>query len=113
MIFCDRHWSDLKEALEERRLSHLVSKTAQEAAFRCNKGGPNNYDPLVRANLMIVQELVKHTGPAILQTKFCPLCEATRRSKDEALPERWIKGCTDVILKDCVARGRMKPGLIM
>jgi hypothetical protein len=87
--------------IDERGLSHLVAKDGFQAAKNTlaeAKGEPSNYDPLMSAHWMILDQAMQVFGLEIMGD-YCPLCEVAKL--EQGLDQEWITGCTDAILKYC------------
>lgn len=111
MKMCDKHWQELRAAIELRGLSHLVAGTGLEAAENLKKefqGEETTYDPLMAATMGIYAAALENGGLYLMHlkedgTEYCPLCEFESHSDEKA--EAWINPCTDAIRKSCVAQG--------
>lgn len=115
MQICAEHWDQLRKAIADRGLEHLVGKSGQEAAdsmVRQLEGTATeqDFDPLMNANWAITAAYVRDAGAgAILSARgnICPLCEVERSRK--GLATNWIEGCTQDQLE--IARTRkLVPG---
>lgn len=113
MKFCDNHWESLKDAIEIRSLSHLVSKNEEDAAARIQKEldgkhSLDNYDPLLNAYWMLMQKAVEMGGIYMMSNdNICPLCEV-RNNLGLLEDIRWINGCCDSILVFCEENNLVK-----
>lgn len=89
MNLCEQHWAQLKKAIDERGLTHLISKDGVEAATRLVKGveegeaSAETFDPLMGASLMIARNMMICLGDGALALLAvqpdagcppCPLC---------------------------------------
>ena len=122
MRFCEQHWRDLKQAIDDRGMVHLVSKDGQ-TAIETLLEAPNDvksFDPLLIATMEIYGTALRYGGAylAIAKedgTRYCPLCELVVHKAEEAKKERnidniakhWIDGCTDFVLKEARELGLM------
>lgn len=113
MRFCMPHWEKLRAAIDDRGLSHLVSRNGQQAmqSFVKDIEGTADplldFDPLLAANNMIWSKALEVGGLSIMApnedgTDRCPICwltaEHTRTCTDPACPqdfERWIEYAAD------------------
>lgn len=109
MQICPSHWLQLRTAVSERGLDHLVSKSGEEAAQRMTNMGngssdPADFDPLMAANMAIISYYVSHIGIDGISEQLCPVCEAAKNSDADDLAENWINGSADDVL--AVARSK-------
>ena len=105
MQFCQLHWGQLRKAIDDRGLSHLVAKNGYEAAKNTlaeAKGQPSNYDPLMPAHWMILSQSMEVFGLQVLGD-CCPLCEVA--CVEGGVDQEWITGCADAILRYCQENG--------
>ena len=92
MRICDAHWTELKQALEERGLMKLVSGSGEKATRVIEgqlQGDDSNeaYDPLLAANFAIWNNGLQAVGMGLMAPDApCPLC---------FLNECAEKGCGD------------------
>ncbi len=116
MKMCIPHWEELKKAIEDRRMGHLISKSGEEVSEIVTaqlEGDPHaGYDPLMDACMMIYTGGVQAGGLYLMGEKedgseYCPLCELEAH-QTEVKASDWINGCTDAILKHCTEKGLMK-----
>ena len=121
MRCCTPHWEALKKAVVERGLWPLVKtgKALEEsiAAEFSESRASEDFDPLLRATLMIYSEAVTLGGMYLMSRdengkEYCPLCEADENVKPPAelkmkVSQHWIEGCTDAILALCQEQGRV------
>jgi hypothetical protein len=116
MRFCTDHWDRLREEIDKRGLTPMISGNGEEAARRQEseiKEGATlaNFDPLLGAHWLIVQHALEFLGPRLLVPNEdgehrCPLC-FMRDEHDEhcANPtcdrpkgddfQDWIEGAVD------------------
>lgn len=84
MRMCEAHWAQLRSAIEARGLGHLVSANGRELASRFASAleGEDelaNYDPLMWAYLLIVEEATNWCGLSLyMEDDLCPLCEVLK-----------------------------------
>jgi hypothetical protein len=110
--FCKRHWQSLRDAIDARGLTPLVSQggvaAAQRMASASQEGSrPDNFDPLMGAHNTILMHALKAAGPAVLVdnedgTARCPLCYLTEAHKQSCTDpnceqdfEKWIEFAAD------------------
>jgi hypothetical protein len=84
LSLCENHWQRLKQAIDDRGLSHLVAKNGQEAARRTaastveNVPSVANFDPLMSSYLMIIHHSIEASGLEVLQVpedeSRCAIC---------------------------------------
>jgi hypothetical protein len=97
MKFCQPHWEELKKAIDDRGLGHLVSKSGEEAVERTARAhegtGPTkkDVDPLLAAHNNIVSNALASGGIYMMGTdeegnRFCPVCEAAKNGHGD-----WIE----------------------
>lgn len=113
MKTCTKHWEELKQAIRDRGLEHLVSKNGAECAERFRKmhGGdtdPKLYDPLFDSHMMIMANAAS-AAPYLLEkenAELCCLCEldAHKAEMGEGASD-WIRNSTDGALGHCRANG--------
>ena len=112
MKMCQEHWDACQKAIEQRGLNHLVSKDGEELLSRMvndleGKATKADYDPLMDLNMMLTTEALRCGGLYLLiekedGTQYCPLCEA---SLHQIIPQEWIDGAADAILRHCKEQG--------
>jgi hypothetical protein len=112
MRFCEKHWKDLRDAIEVRGLKPLVAKdgnAAIESAVRQIEGTHDNddFDPLMGAYWLINAQIVKIRGLMFMASDSpyggCAMCEP-----DDGRPEwasQWINGAADDALTEARRRG--------
>lgn len=83
MKICQKHWDDLRVAIEARGLMHLVAKNGavagQTIEHQLNGDQSNqNYDPLMAANFAIWTQALHSFGLEMMAPDApCPLCYKT------------------------------------
>ena len=95
---CMEHWNELKSAIENKGLGHLVSKDSQSVANRIKKELNHEHfikDPLFSANMAIMGNAIQAGGLYLMGKKedgsdYCPLCEALRNLED-GMDKKWIE----------------------
>ncbi len=107
MRFCQPHWEQLKDAIRERGLFHLVADSGEAAVERLAEEAKGEatiatYDPLMDAHNMMVVRAIECGGLSVLRGDTCPLCEANRHTHD-GMADEWITTCTNAILVYCEA----------
>jgi hypothetical protein len=112
MKFCMPHWTKLREAIDVRGMTHLVSQSgmaAMESMVKDLTGQATlmDFDPLMSAHNMIVQNTMSIMGIDVLTqnedgTDKCPICylkaEHARTCTDPhctADYEKWIDLAAD------------------
>ena len=66
---CQKHWDELRKAIKEKGMEHLVSKDAKKAVDRLKKQlgkQPVINDPLMEAHNAIVSAAIKQGGVYLL-----------------------------------------------
>lgn len=111
MRICERHWAELRQAIDDRDLAPLVSKDGQEAAtrFQAMANGstdPRDFDPLFAANVAIMSYFRAQGGDTT--TDHCPICEAQDKSDDDELATNWINGCADDMRAVAISKGLVR-----
>lgn len=117
MKFCQPHWDELRKAVDDRGLSHLVAGDGQkafEAMARELEGRPEpgDWDPLMAAHWAITAHALECGGLYLMGedeqgNQYCPLCEA---AKHKANPTEWINGCADAMLENARQKN-LVPGI--
>jgi hypothetical protein len=79
MKFCQTHWGKLRDAIDARGLTPLISiggKSAAEKMISACTEGPSldNFDPLLGAHNKIVEHAMSAGGLAVILQEGCPLC---------------------------------------
>lgn len=83
MKLCQECWNELKEAIEQRGLMHLVAKGGEEAVKQIDAQlsgdtSARNYDPLMAANFAIWNQSLSSFGLGMMAPDApCPLCHKT------------------------------------
>jgi len=124
---CDKHWTMMRAAVEERGITHLI-KTAQQnhaaivdqlertdAGRQPDAGAPraDEFDPLMSAYWMVMSRALEHGGLYLMHTPeggghYCPICEAIKHTPDstpEATERHWIDGPADAALAQAAQLG--------
>lgn len=112
MQICKDHWAQLRAAINERGLSHLVSTSGIDLSSRLKKELNNEatiQDPLMGANFAIMSNALQHGGLYLMSVDensnpYCPLCEALKHYGDN-MDQQWIKFASDEQLDNCKAKG--------
>lgn len=115
MKFCQDHWTNLRKAIDDRGLTHLVAQGAEEAADRTiaelqGRSNLDTWDPLMSAYWNLSSKVLERVGLAALAEDFCPMCAVQESynwyAKNNQTPppaaadaQRWIDSCCDVMLK--------------
>lgn len=84
MEFCTEHWDALKEAIDERGLSHLIAKDGERAVVNLQEELDSgltikNFDPLMSSHWAIVSNVFDAVGLDLMLPdedgeERCPLC---------------------------------------
>lgn len=128
MRICQKHWDMLRKAIDDRGLTHLVSKNGEEALQQFQSevvGIPTEikgFDPLIAAHNMIATEALKNGGPYLLTLNgpedndkhYCPVCEAMIHTSGfygdievtgQMVEEDWIYGPAESAKNICISKG--------
>lgn len=111
MRMCMGHWTELRQAINDRGLSHLVSQNGQEAAKRManlsnGSTDPKDFDPLLAAHMAITSYYISHTGlDHINESDVCPVCHASENADGNNLAENWISGAADDVFAVAKSKG--------
>lgn len=102
--WCQHHWDQVRTAIDQKGLGHLVLKGGARAAGQVvaeleqKNIDAAGFDPLLRAWSMINCRALENG----LGLVGCPLClvqkhhdECQQPSCHKPLPQEWIDGCTD------------------
>jgi|GEM_PF-1823261 len=125
MQFCSRHWDALRDAIRQRGLFDLVSKSGEEITgkqFEELQSGQvtrTTFDPLMVAHNAIVSRALDIAGLSLLVTNEdgtdrCPLCWL-KTGHDEQCKiegcthsfEPWIGFAADDVRKEAIRLGLM------
>lgn len=119
MKLCQPHWSDLRAAIADRGLTHLVSPNGEAAAARIQAqlqpGEPERagFDPLLNANFAIWNNALESGGLYLMTgspdgSEYCPLCELEANTPEKAAT--WIGYAADEQLNAARSLG-LAPGV--
>jgi len=100
MRFCLPHWEQLKQALKDAGMSHLITNGGEQLAEKLKRESEGQAvvpDPLFEAHNMMLERAMNHLGPYIMfqkedGTDYCPLCEVNEKLMPH--PETKLK-CAD------------------
>lgn len=107
---CQRHWSDLRLALQERGLGKYESKDGEAALDKLQKWSAGDcrletFEPPLLSNNALVAKFVDESDPQRLLDGGCPLCVVDGYK----LARNWINGVADSMLELAKAVGH-RPG---
>lgn len=120
MKMCKDHWARIKQAIDDRGLTHLVAKSDQEIEERITKEldgeeDPKDFDPLMSMNSTLFGLVLERMGLVVLVERdeaedgmppndghVCPLCIIRKGYDNHNTP---TGQCGD---PECTVR--MKPG---
>jgi hypothetical protein len=112
---CQEHWDMLRKAIDDRGLTRFVAKSGKEAFQNTineldGKEGPEDYDPLMSCNWMIMAEAIRIGGVEVLSSPdtICPICKIREHNLDPEVWKDWIDGPADAALDECKKRGLLK-----
>lgn len=113
MKICETHWSALKQAIDDRGLSGLVSKDGHVAVEKAEgqlQGdvSRDTFDPLMNANFAIWSNGLRAGGLYLMGQKddgthYCPICESEAHGGQPA--DWWINSAADEQLERARALG--------
>lgn len=120
MKICPTHWKGLRQAIDQRGLTLLVSSDGAELAQRqadelTQRRSAKSFDPLANANWAILNNALEAGGDYLLGTDGkgepdCPLCELAANSPTD--PQDWIDAAAQDQLDQAHALGLVpKPHL--
>jgi hypothetical protein len=123
--FCATHWSALRQAIHDRGLSDLVSKSTEEVMGRtveelkAGETSKTTFDPLMGAHNAIVSRALDIAGLSLMApnedgSQRCPLCWI-QKGHDEHCQEigckhsfePWIGYAADDMRKEAIRLGLM------
>ncbi len=86
MKSCQKHWDQLRKAIEDKGLGHLVSKNGKQVAERLKKELKDEHtidDPLMSAWFAIMNNALESGGAYLLVmdengNHYCPMCEGNK-----------------------------------
>lgn len=99
------HWNRLKESIAGAGMEHLVASDGKACVenlkdeLREKKLTKGNFDPLMSANLAIINNALAGGGFYLMTGNYCPLCEFRKYG---GTPKEWIENAT----RDALARAR-------
>ena len=129
MRICNDHWTKIRERIKALGIDHLGAQDSEQAAAEIEAdirgtAKPEDYDPLMSVNWMIVSRALDLGGLALLYantdgTAQCPICEAWKHKDDNApqgyppieldvFEHYWLDGPTDATYRECIKRGLVK-----
>ncbi|HET7713867.1 MAG TPA: hypothetical protein VFK94_06530 [Patescibacteria group bacterium] len=115
MNWCQPHWDQLRQAIYDRGMAHMVPQGGENAAKQMTeeikgKDDSTGFDPLMRAWGMINGRYMEIMG----FTLECPPCllvqheTACTNKECSAKVDEWIDGCTNSILQYAKSLGLVK-----
>lgn len=121
MKFCQPHWDELREAILDHGLGHLIAANGREAASRTKaelegKATVADFDPLIAAHNMIWKRALQTLGLGIMVGDLCPVCELLKVTPPPPAGHRYatndeyfIQGPADAVLETCKEMGIERP----
>lgn len=116
MRMCMPHWGQLREAIKERGMMHLVAGTDEKAAQNMKgqltgASERETFDPLMGANFAIYSNAMRIFGLYLMTEPpegghYCPVCESEKAGGHPA--EWWITNAADEQLSRAVELGLVK-----
>lgn len=108
MQMCQPHWEQMKQAVKDRGMWHLVArdgKEAVDAAVRQLEGEENasDWDPLMAMNWNFFSAALEYGGLGVMGedengNQYCPLCLAKNHGEVPEMDKMWVDGCADAML---------------
>lgn len=106
MQFCPVHWLQLRAAIEDRGMSHLVATSGEEASAAAQRhlDGTahelDDFDPLMNAHWAIINNALQNGGTYLMfpddeGNDRCPLCELDKHYPGEDAVATWVGYATD------------------
>lgn len=114
MKMCAPHWDELRRAIDDAGMGHLVNKSGEELFDRSIQpeleGEPAKFDPLFSAAMAIYSNAIQAGGLYLMTakedgTEYCPVCEAFAHGQ-----KNWIAQATNACKEHCIEDGLI-PGL--
>lgn len=117
MRVCDDHWQVMKDAIDQRGLTPLVSKDGKEACDNLKdeiEGNESRFDPLMSMFWHWVNNSVAQGGLYLMGldesgNQYCPICEYTKHCQGFDA-EREI-GITADQMRDYAVQEHLIPGV--
>jgi hypothetical protein len=113
MKMCQPHWDALRDEVKALGMWHLVSRNGEEAAARAQrqiaakKGeeDPKDYDPLMDAHMLIMNNAIQAGGAYLLTGDYCPLCELDLHKEEMGETSKdWITKSVDGCRGYCIEK---------
>lgn len=120
MKWCQAHWTQLRQSIEDAGMGHLISQGGEEATknLKASLEGTataQQFDPLLSAWSMIDAAFLGPLPPGgaigIISdpAPICTLCRlAELNDKKPDIVTNWIGGCTKQVRDHCVELGLLK-----
>jgi len=95
MNWCQKHWDDLRTALDRKGLTEFIADSEEEAArrmaaFSAEEGDPkDSFDPLFMCHIRVNTRMMEDIGMFM----ECPLC-ILLRDNDQSKVDNWLDGVT-------------------
>lgn len=111
MNHCSRHFDDIKQALKQKGLWHLVDLDPEVIKYRGHqwlhgKTTDRTFDPFVATSLEINSKLIMLVGPNWQTTHGkCGLCVVERFLDRGDAPKSWIDNITDLMVVVAITNG--------
>lgn len=121
MRMCNDHWAAMRQAVEDRGMTHLVARSGEDAMASIVdqlQGGTGTWDPLMAMNNNFFSAALEYGGLGMLtqppeghghmdggERAWCPLCEAKIRGDGPDTDKVWIAECADAMLAHARDKG--------
>lgn len=125
MKFCMKHWDELRQAMKDRGMWHLVASSGEKAAEQLENQletgtRAHNFDPLMAAHNSIVEHSIEAAGLAIMVnnedgSERCPLCYVQDNcgcKKLECHFLNWVPEVADVMKDEAIRLGLMPAAVL-
>ena len=117
MKLCRPHWEQLKAAIAELGMMHLVAESGKIASERITaqlENKDHGFDPLMNANFAIWTNALELGGKYLMWNDengnpYCPICESEKHKGNDA--EWWIKNASEEQLARARSLGLMPPDI--
>lgn len=97
MQFCQKHWDDLRAAIDARGLTKFVASSGEELAQKMSAGG---FDPLMGAHNAICWNALNIGGLDVMGK--CPVCVGVEHNPEW---EKCIELAADDVLEEAKKLG--------
>ena len=124
MKYCHPHWDELRQAILDAGLGHLIAANGREALARTvaelkGKATVADFDPLMVAHNMVMERATQYFGLALFTpnedgSEKCPVCllltVPDTQGRDRAALEQHYSGdLADFMYEECKKMGIEQP----